>query len=92
MVRYCIEGYQLDPKAKQLITELSLSNTNDKGFSLVNGIIKYKNRVWLGSHKAAHEAVLLALHSSAMGGHSGFLATYHRIKKHFAWPHMKEDI
>jgi hypothetical protein len=33
-----------------------------------------------------------ALHSSAVGGHSGGLATYQRIKSLFAWPGMRESI
>lgn len=33
-----------------------------------------------------------ALHDSAIGGHSGFPATYSRIKLLFAWPGMKSQI
>lgn len=33
-----------------------------------------------------------SLHSSAVGGHSGFQATYYRIKALFAWPKMKQMI
>ena len=36
--------------------------------------------------------MLLALHSSGLGGHSGITATYQKIKSLFAWPHMKHDI
>jgi len=35
---------------------------------------------------------LQALHSSGVGGHSGFYATYHRVKALFAWPKMKHTI
>jgi predicted amidophosphoribosyltransferase len=87
-----VDGYQQDDNSKQLLTELALTGTNDKGFSLVDGIIKYKGRIWLGIHKEAHNAVLLALHSSGLGGHSGITATYQKIKALFAWPHMKQDV
>ncbi|CAN6212014.1 unnamed protein product [Urochloa humidicola] len=87
-----IEGYHQDPKAQELLTELSLTGSNDKGFTLVDGVIRYKNRIWLGSNVEAHQAILLALHSSGIGGHSGVTATYHKIKTLFAWPNMKEDI
>src|SRR4051812_12187688 len=33
-----------------------------------------------------------ALHDSAVGGHSGFPATYRRIKHLFVWPGMKQHI
>ncbi|CAO2206554.1 unnamed protein product [Urochloa humidicola] len=87
-----IEGYQSDPKSKELLTELSLTGSNEKGYTLVDGVIRYKGRIWLGNHKEAHQAILLALHSSGVGGHSGITATYHKIKNLFAWPGMKEDI
>jgi hypothetical protein len=87
-----IEGYQQDDHSKQLLAELALTGSNDKGFSLQDGIIKYKDRIWLGNHKEAHQAILLALHSSGLGGHSGITATYHKVKSLFAWPRMKQDI
>jgi hypothetical protein len=87
-----VEGYQKDPDAKQLLTELSITGSNDKGFQLQDGVIKYKDRVWLSNHKEAHSAILLALHDSGLGGHNGFRATYNKIKDLFSWPGMKKDI
>jgi hypothetical protein len=87
-----VEGYENDPQAKKLLTELSLIKSNDKGYSLQDGVLRYKGRVWLGSHKAAHNAVLQALHSSGLGGHSGSLVTYQKIKQLFAWPNMRQNI
>ena len=72
-----IKGYEEDDSARQLLTELVVSPENSNGFSLVDGIIRFKGRVWLGN-------VIQALHSSGVGGHSIFLATYHRIKSFFA--------
>jgi hypothetical protein len=40
-----IEGYQKDGETKQLLAELSLSWYNDKGFTLTDGVIKYKGRI-----------------------------------------------
>lgn len=40
----------------------------------------------------AQQHILQALHASAIGGHSGFPATYHRVKHLFAWPKMKQFI
>jgi Integrase zinc binding domain/Chromo (CHRromatin Organisation MOdifier) domain len=36
--------------------------------------------------------LLKELHDSASGGHSGITITYHRLKQHFFWPKMKEDV
>ena len=87
-----VEGYQNDDKAKTLLSELSLQGFNNQGYSLHSGVIRHKGRVWLGNNKEAHQAILLALHSSAVGGHSGVSATYTRIKQLFAWPGMKGDV
>jgi hypothetical protein len=87
-----IEGYANDDQAQSLLKELALTGTNDKGYSMVDGVIRYKGRVWLGHHTEAHRAVMLALHASGLGGHSGIKATYNKIKALFAWPGMKEDI
>ena len=34
----------------------------------------------------------MELHTSPLGGHSGFLKTYHRVKKEFFWDGLKSDI
>lgn len=87
-----IEGYQEDPQAKKLLTELCLSNQNAQGYSLVDGVIKHKGRIWLGNNLEAHQAILLALHSSGLGGHSGITATYQKVKALFSWPNMKQSV
>lgn len=52
----------------------------------------YKDRIWQGHNIEAHQAIMLSLHTSGIGGHSGFQATYQHIKGLFAWPAMKHDI
>jgi hypothetical protein len=87
-----VDNYSQDPHAQQLLTELAVTGSTDTGFCLKEGVIWYKNRIWLGAFGEAHRAILLAMHSSAIGGHSGIQGTYQRIKKLFFWPHMKKDI
>lgn len=87
-----VQGYDADPTAQQLLVELALHPENGQGYSLADGVIRYKGRVWIGNNDLAQQHVLQSLHNSAVGGHSGFQATYHRIKTLFAWPKMKEMI
>ncbi|XBJ04555.1 hypothetical protein VPH35_023472 [Triticum aestivum] len=87
-----VDGYTKDDTTKKLLQELSFTGSNSAGYTLVNGIIRHKGRVWLGSNTKAHQAILLSLHASGIGGHSGFLATYKRISALFAWPGMKTDV
>jgi hypothetical protein len=87
-----VEGYEQDPNTKQLLTELCVTGSNSKGFTLTDGLIRFKGTIWLGNHKEAHQDVILALHDSGIGGHSGVKATYHKIRNLFAWPGMRKDI
>jgi hypothetical protein len=87
-----VDSYLRDPEAKELLTQLSVHSPNSQGYSLHDGIIKYNGRIWLGNHDEAKQAILLALHSSGIGGHSGFTATDHKVRSLFAWPQLKEDV
>lgn len=57
---------------------------------MYNGLIKYKGKVWLGDNVVAQQHVLQVVHQSIVGGHSGVLAIYHRIKQLFHWPGLKQ--
>jgi hypothetical protein len=87
-----VEGYSTGPRAQLLLQELSVSNPNEQGFSLRQGVIRYKDRIWLGNNVEAHKAILMSLHDRGIGGHSGFLGTYQQVKALFSWPKMKEYI
>jgi hypothetical protein len=84
--------YHDNEEDKKLQTSLSLPTTYLGGFSLVNGLIRYKSRVWLGHNKLAQQHVLKALHSSGIGGNSGIQNTYQRVKSLFAWTKMKNYV
>ena len=57
-----------------MLQELSLHNPNDEGCTLARGVIHHQIKIWLGSHREAHDAVLHALHNSAIGGHFGVVS------------------
>lgn len=85
-----IAGYQQDPEALKLLTILAVSA--QPPYTLQDGVIRYKNRVWLGQNTNLQTTVIGALHSSAIGGHSGFPVTYARVKQLFYWPRMKTSM
>lgn len=85
------DSYANNPVAQKLLSSLALEPTTGY-YSLDQGIIKYKNVIWLGHSVDYQTQVTEQLHSSPIGGHSGFLVTYQRIKKLFYWPHMKNTI
>lgn len=86
------EGYLDHPEDKQLYTKLTITGSNQKGYTLQDGIIRYNGRVWVGNNALAQQHILEAMHNSAIGGHSGITATYSRVKALFAWPNMKQTV
>ena len=52
----------------------------------------YKGRFWVGPDKEIQRHIISASHNSSLGGHSRFYATYHRVKRLFAWLGMKSQI
>lgn len=87
-----INSHATDPRAQQLLTELAVHSPNTAGYSLQDGIIKYHSQIWVGQNAALQTKLIATCHSSAIGGHSGIKATYHRLKSHFAWKGMKQAV
>lgn len=85
------DNYCNDEEAQRLLIKLAHNQQHDD-FSLSQGIIRYKGRIWLTNNVKAQELVMHALHSSPMGGHSGTHVSYLRIKRLFFWPGMRADI
>ena len=86
------ESYSEYPEDKELLKELAVNTNNEKGYSLQDGVIKYKDRIWVGHNVFAQQHILQALHASGVGGHSGISATYNRVKSLFAWPKLKQSV
>lgn len=91
-IQEVINFYATDPRAQQLLSELAVTSPNSTGYSLQDGIIKYKTQIWVGQNAALQTKLITTFHSSAIGGHSGIKATYRRLKNHFAWKGMKGDV
>ncbi|KAJ3691747.1 hypothetical protein LUZ61_020911 [Rhynchospora tenuis] len=56
------------------------------------GLIRYKGRICVGKAGEWRTQLLHELHNSSLGGHSGVLVTYKRVKSLFYWPLMKQFI
>lgn len=46
------EWYVPDPEASALLTQLAVDSVARPPFSLHQGLIRYKNKIWLGSYSA----------------------------------------
>jgi hypothetical protein len=78
------EGYASDVKARELLTKLEAAGGTLGAFTLAEGVIRFHGRIWLGTNK-----LMEAINNSGIGGHSGFAATYYRVKKLFSWDGME---
>ena len=86
------QWYSTDSEATDLLTQLSLDSAAQPPFSLRQGVILYKERIWLGSNAALQNKVISALHDSAVGGHSGVSATFAKVRQLFYWHGMRAAI
>lgn len=66
------DAYTSDVQAQELLQQLTLSDAPVGPYSLQQGVIRYKGKIWLGASSTLQHQVYKALHTSAIGGHSGF--------------------
>ncbi|WVZ95539.1 LOW QUALITY PROTEIN: hypothetical protein U9M48_041292 [Paspalum notatum var. saurae] len=83
------DGYQHNFAAQSLIAKLTVASDSVPHFTFRDGVLRYKNRIWLGNNLPLQSKILSEFHSSPVGSHSGFPVTYARLKQYFAWPGMK---
>lgn len=88
-VQEVLAGYISDPATTEMIAKLSIDPEAVPGFTLRDDVLCYGARIWIGSNTALQQRILQAVHSSALGGHSGFPNTYQRLKQMFYWHGMK---
>jgi hypothetical protein len=86
------EQYQKDEKLKSLLARWQSNNLNSSKYAFKDGLLFYKNILYLGSCQAIKEQVLAFVHSDPMAGHSGFERTMQRAKRDFFWKGMKKDL
>jgi hypothetical protein len=82
-VQEVLDSYETDMEAQELKTQLLIQSPNEQGYSLHQGIIRRNGVIWIGDNSALRTKLITTLHDSAIGGHSGVHATYHRVKKCF---------
>ena len=81
--------WKQDQKACKIIQQLE-DNPNSLGkFVWKNDLLWYQDCLYLCNSSRIKHKILVELHTSPIGGHSGFLKTYHRIKKDFFWEGLK---
>jgi len=81
-----------DDKCKELITQLSVNESVVPHYTFKHGVLRYKDKLVIGSATTLRHKLIDAFHASELGGHSGSKATYQRLKLLFHWPSMKQQV
>ena len=86
------DGWNNDEEVPTFIKMLEQDPSTSDTFTKKNDLLWYKDRLYLCKNSQLKQKILRELHTSPLGGHSGFLKTYHRVKKEFFWDGLKSDI
>ncbi|XP_071900942.1 uncharacterized protein [Coffea arabica] len=86
------ESYLGDDKIKEILIALAIEGSSTPDYSYLQGIIRYKGRVYIGVTSDLRKQLVSCMHDSAVGGHSGNQGTYQRLKSYFFWPGMKKEV
>lgn len=87
-----VASYETNPQVQNIIRDLDRRPDPKKRFAMRDGLLYFRDRIWLGGSPSLQQRMLCAFHDSTMGGHSGVPVTYRRLHHLFAWPKMKEHI
>lgn len=84
-----IDSYAHDSYALKLLQQLAIDPDSHKSFVLKEGVLRYKQCIWVGADANIQNKIITAFHAS---GHSGFLVTYKRILSLFRWTGLKNHV
>ena len=79
------DSYKTDKEYQQLISALTSGTSGPASFSLQNGILLYKEKVFLSAVSPLKSLILHHVHNNPLGGHSSYLKTLYRVKQDFFW-------
>ncbi|KAJ1686917.1 hypothetical protein LUZ63_018307 [Rhynchospora breviuscula] len=85
-------SYEDDSWIQSLRAKLLSDDHTSSLYSEYQGLIRYKGKICVGNNHDWRNKLLQEVHDTSLGGHSGILASYQRLKSMFYWPNMKEDV
>jgi hypothetical protein len=86
------QSYVGDITYTNLLQQVSVNLEATQHYSVHSCIIRYKDKICISTSTNLKAKILSAIHSSAIGGHSGIRATYHRVKRLLHWPQLKKSV
>ena len=85
------DEWKNDEEVWALIKNIQKDPSTSNTFGWKNDSLWYKDRLYLFNNSQFKPKILRELHTSPLGGHSGFLKTYHRVKNDFFSDGLKSD-
>lgn len=85
-------SYSQGEWTKTLMEQLTIDPDSRSGFTLKNGLLRYKERLVIEEEESLKRRVLKALHDSFVDGHSREVNTYNKVKQLFCWPGLKKAV
>lgn len=85
-------SYDGDSFAQDLLSKLALDPDAVPNYTLKSGILRYRNRIWIGTDAGIQKKLIGSFHDSDWGGHLGIPVTHMKLKQCFAWHGMKTSI
>ena len=84
--------FKNDEEVWKLIQNLQQYPSTYDTFSLKNDSLWYKYHLYIWKNSQLKQKIILEFHTSPLGENSGFLKTYHRVKKDFFLDGLESDI
>ena len=76
-------SYSTDAKVQAILQALHTNPSVVGKFNHQNGLLLYKGRIYLGSNCDLKPKVMSLVHDSPLGGHFGYLKTFHKAKRNW---------
>jgi len=86
------DEWKNDNEVLELIQNIQQDPRVSDTFSSKNDALWYEDRLYICRNYQLKEKILMELHTSPLEGQSGFLRTYHTVKKDFFWDELKSYI
>lgn len=86
------EAVKLDERSQEILQRIEAIDDEIKHFKAKDGLILYKNRVYIPNTPELRISILTHFHHSKKGGHLGWFRTYARMKNLFFWEGMQHDV
>jgi len=83
---------QTHPQYQQQLTDVLRYAATHPGFSVSQGLLLHKGRIWLPQGLPIISTLLMEFHATPTGGHAGVAKTIARITETFTWPGLRHDV